>query len=80
MSKIKTIVSDLQDMADFNGFGDQMSAEANQGFAEHEFKAAMRGLIDANLHLAPDELADHAAEVARQVWDEVFQSSDEPSF
>ena len=80
MSKIESLVSELQDMADFNGFGDQMSAEAHQGFAEHEFKAAMRGLIDANLHLSPDDLVEHASTVARQVWAEEFPTVGESPF
>lgn len=39
MSKIKTIVSDLQDMSDFNGFGD---AQSHQAFRES---------LDMDLHL-----------------------------
>jgi len=73
MSKIEGIFNELQDMADFKGFGDGMSAEAHQGFAELEFKAAMRGLIESNLFLSPDDLADHATKVAAEVWDEAFK-------
>lgn len=80
MSKIEKLFDDLQSMADFNGFGDAQSAEAHQGFAEHEFKAAMRGLIDANLHLSPDDLVEHASTVARQVWAEEFPTVGESPF